>query len=167
MPIAAALVVASAACTLGSHASAAPPIGDSCLVGSWVLTEQTNQSGYTYANVPVIVSGLSGATLKMTAAGEEIESFDGSEPLVGTLSNGLQLAITIRGSIDYKIHAASGRYEETGTVVNLPTTATAGGAPVTDYHSSYSPGRGTYSCAGARLTLTTEGETQTDVWSKG
>jgi hypothetical protein len=162
-----ALILGSTACGFGRQSSSAPTIGDSCVVGSWVLTEQTNQSGYTYAGVPVAVAGLAGATLTLTASGEEKESFDGSAPLVGTLSNGVRLAITIRGSIDYKIHAASGKYQETGAVVQLPTTATAGGAAVADYHSSYSPGRGTYSCAGGGLTITTEGGNQTDVWSKG
>jgi hypothetical protein len=163
--VAAALVLWSA-CSFGRQASTAPAIGDSCVVGSWVLTEQTNQSGYTYAGAQVSVSGLAGATLTLTASGEEKESFDGSAPLIGTLSNDLRLAITIRGSIDYRIHAASGKYQETGDVVQLPTTATAGGAPVTDYHSSYSPSRGTYSCARGRLTFTTEDGNQADLWSK-
>jgi len=162
-----ALMIGSTACSLGRQSSSAPAIGDSCLVGSWVLTEQTNKSGYTYAGVPVAVSGMAGAKLALTAAGEEKETFDGSAPLVGTLANGLRLAITIRGAIIYKIHAASGKYQETGDVVQLPTTATAGGAAVADYHSSYSPGRGTYSCTEGGLTITTEGGNQTDVWSKG
>ena len=162
-----ALVLAASACSLGRPTSSAPAIGDSCVVGSWVLSEETNQSGYTYAGAPVAVSGMGGATLTLTASGDEKESFDNSAPLIGTLANGLRLAITIRGSIDYKIHAASGKYQETGAVVQLPTTASAGGAPVTDYHSSYSPGRGTYACGGGRLTITTETGNQTDVWSKG
>ncbi len=161
------LVVGLTACSLGGKASTAPAIGDSCVVGSWVLSEETNQSGYTYAGVAVAVSGLAGAHLVLTAAGEEKESFDGSAPLAGTLANGLRLSITIRGSLDYGIHAASGKYQETGSVVHLATTATAGGVPVTDYHSSYSPGRGTFSCAGGRLTMTTSGGNQVDTWSKG
>lgn len=159
-------MLGSTACSFGRQSSTAPPIGDSCVVGSWVLSEETNHSGYAYAGVPVAVSGLAGAKLTLTTSGDEKESFDNSAPLIGTLANGLALSITIRGSIDYRIHAASGKYQETGTVVQLPTTAIAGGAPVTDYHSSYSPGRGTYSCAAGRLTITTEDGNQTDVWSK-
>jgi len=164
--VAVALVLGSAACSFGRQSSTAPPIGDPCVVGSWVLTEETNHSGYAYAGAPVAVSGLAGATLRLSASGDEKESFDNSAPLIGTLANGVPLSITIRGSIDYRIRAASGKYEETGAVVQLPTTATAGGARVTDYHSSYAPGRGTYACAAGGLTITTEGGNQTDVWSK-
>jgi len=165
--VAAVLLLGSTACSVGSHSSTAAAIGDSCVVGSWILTEQTNPSGYTYAGVPVAVSGMAGAKLSLTAAGEEKETFDGSAPLVGTLANGLRLAITIRGAVIYQIHAASGKYQETGEVVQLPTTATVGGAPVPDYHSSYSPSSGSYACAAGRLTITTESGNQTDVWSNG
>ncbi len=162
-----ALIIGLAACSLGGQSSTAPQIGDSCLIGSWLLARETNQSGYTYAGVPVAVDGLAGAQLSLTAGGEEKETFDGSAPLVGTLANGLQLSITIRGALIFQIHAASGKYQETGSVVQMPTTATAGGVPVANYRSSYSPGRGTYSCGGGRLTITTEGGNQTDVWTKG
>lgn len=164
--VAAFVVVIAAACALGAQPAAPPAIGDSCLVGAWILTEETNQSGYTYAGVPVMVSGMAGAELAMTSGGEEKETFDGSKPLVGTLPNGLQLAITIRGAIIYEIHASAGKYNETGAAVQLPTTATAGGAPVTDYHSSYTPGSGTYSCDSGHLTMTTAGGNQTDLWTK-
>ncbi len=162
-----ALVVVLTACSLGGQSSTPPQIGDSCVIGSWLLTKETNQSGYTYAGVPVAVGGLAGAQLSLTAGGEEKETFEGSAPLLGMLASGLQLSITIRGALIFQIHAASGKYQETGSVVQLPTTATAGGVPVADYHSSYSPGRGTYSCGGGRLTITTEGGNQTDVWTKG
>jgi len=165
--VATVLVVIAGACSFGKQTSNPPAIGDSCVVGSWVLTEETNESGYTYAGVPLAVSGLAGATLAITSSGDEKQSFEKSQPLVGTLPSGLELRITIRGSIDYKIHASAGKYAETGTVVQLPTTATAGGAPVTNYHSSYSPGSGTYSCASGNLTLTTSGGNQVDTWSKG
>jgi len=163
-----ALVLCAAGCSIGKPGSSAPPaIGDACVVGTWILTLETNTSGYTYAGTPVAVSGLAGAQLTLTSAGDEKVKFDGSEPLVGTLANGLRLSITLGGSFDYKIHAASGQYQETGAVVKLPTTATAGGAPVTDYHSSYSPGSGAYTCSSSGLSMTTKGGNQTDNWSKG
>jgi hypothetical protein len=165
--ISVAFLLCAAGCSLGMPGSGAPPaIGDSCVVGRWILTQETNTSGYAYAGTPVAVSGLAGAQLTLTSAGDEKVNFDGSEPLVGTLASGLRLSITLGGSFDYKIHTASGQYQETGAVVQVPTTATAGGAPVTDYHSSNSPGSGTYTCSSGGLTMTTKGGNQTDSWSK-
>lgn len=161
-----ALVVSLSACSLGGHSSSPPAVGDTCVVGTWTLASEQNVSGYTWKSAPVSVSGLAGAKLTITSAGDEKEVFDASEPLQGTVADGSILRITIRGSYDFRIKAVAGKYTETGTATQLPTTATLSGAPV-NYHSSYEPGNGTYTCSGGSLTMVTAGEVQTDLWTKG
>ena len=160
--------LALAGCTLpGAVSSASPPaVGDRCLVGTWTLVEETNRHGYSFNTVPLPVSGLAGSTLTITSAGEEKEVFDGSQPLVGTLSDGRKLVITIGGSTAFHIRGDGHKYTESGAKTDLPTTATLDGQPAS-YHSSYSPGTGTYQCSSSSLTLTTSDENQTDEWSKG
>ncbi len=147
-------------------AAAKPAIGDSCLVGSWVLQHEENRSGYTYNNAPVPVTGLAGARLTLGADGVEKEVFDGSGPLVGTVADGRVLSITIGGSTTYNIHADGHQYTETGTETSLPTVATVGGAGVADYQSHYSPGTGSYQCSKQSLTMTGSTGVQTDTWSR-
>ena len=147
-------LLAATACAV-NNAPAKPAIGDSCVVGTWTLQHEENKSGYTYASTPVSVAGLQGAKLMLDAGGSETLRFDASEPLVGTLADGRALSITIRGSATFHIHADGGKYTESGSGVQMPTTATLAGAPVTDYHSSYAPGAGTYSCSSKSLTVTT------------
>lgn len=147
-------------------AAAKPAIGDSCLVGAWVLQHEENRSGYGYNGTPVPVTGLAGARLTFGADGVETEVFDGSTPLVGTVADGRVLSITIGGSVTYHIHADGHQYTETGTETSLPTAATIGGARVTDYQSHYSPGTGSYQCSKQSLTLTGSTGVQTDTWSR-
>ncbi len=155
----------SGACTVGGTSSA-PAIGDTCLVGSWTLDHEASQSGWSYANTPVSVSGLRGARLTVGGDGTEAESFAGSDPLVGTMADGRVLSISIRGSFTFHVHADGHQYVETGTNTTVPVTATIGGALIPDYHGSYSPGTGTYSCSRRSLTTTTGSGVQTDTWSR-
>jgi hypothetical protein len=162
-----ALLAAISGCSIGAHSSSPPPaVGDACLVGTWTLQSEQNKSGYSFNSESLAVAGLAGATLTITSAGEEKENFDSSQPLEGTLADGRRLRITIRGSFDFHIKAGGGKYTETGSATDLPTTATVDGQPV-NYHSSYAPGHGTYTCAGGSLTMTTGDGNQTDLWSKG
>jgi hypothetical protein len=171
-PRLAAILVAAGAllsgCVMPGHSAAAvnTSVGDSCLVGTWTLVDETNQHGYSYSNNPVSVSGLAGSILTITSSGVEMEVFDGSQPLIGTTADGRQLAITIRGSFKFHIHGDGQKYAEAGQTVQLPTNATLDGQP-TRYHSSYAPGNGTYVCSSSSLTLTTSGGNQTDKWTKG
>jgi hypothetical protein len=160
----AACLGATQGCALGS--SAAPPIGDACLVGSWTLQQSVNTNGYTFTNAPLRVAGLRGATLTLATDGSASEDFAQSEPLMGTTADGGKLVITIRGKWTFTIKGTGGHYKETGAKTDLPTTATLNGQAV-DYHSSYSPGQGSYSCSSSSLTLTTNDPVQTDIWSKG
>ena len=160
------LLLLLSGCTLGGHSSSPPAVGDACIVGTWTLSSEQNVSGYTWNTAPVSVSGLAGAQLTITAAGDEKQVFDGSQPLEGTTAGGSVLRITIRGAFDFRIKADAGKYTETGAKVQLPTTATLNGQPV-DYHSAYEPGRGTYTCSGGNLTMVTAGGVQTDQWTKG
>lgn len=153
-------------CSLSPPVSASHTIGDSCLVGSWTLDNEVNRSGWSYANTPLSVSGLHGARLTLGADGTENEVFAESNSLVGTLSDGRVLSITIRGSFTFRLHADGHRYVETGKVTVLPVTATLDGAPVSDYHGSYTPGGGTYACSQRTLTTTTSSAVQTDTWSR-
>lgn len=163
----AAVLLASTSCSLGAHSSVTGSVGDSCLVATWTMQDETSNSGYSYANVPVRVHGLAGTRLTITAAGDEKETFDGSQPLVGTLADGRELEITIGGSFDYRIRGGAGKYTETGAKVELPTSATVAGQPVPNYTSFYEPGAGTYTCGSGTLTMTTSDENQTATWSKG
>jgi hypothetical protein len=167
MVLGAITVAVFSACSLGQPSNKPAAVGDTCLVGTWTLDLDTNSSGYTFNGVPVPVTGLQGAKLTVTAAGDERESFEGSLPLIGHLADGRELRIMIGGSLDFNIHAASHEYVETGTSTALPTTATIAGASISDYHSSYMPGSGTYTCSRQSLTVTTSSNVQTDTWSKG
>ena len=149
-----------------SRPSSTPAIGDACLVGNWRLDHEVNRSGWSYSNIPVSVSGLSGAKLALGADGTEREVFAGSAPLVGMMGNGRVLSITVGGSYTFHMHADGRQYVETGTVTALPVTATLGGSPVLDYHGSYSPGTGTYECSQLTLSTTTRSGVQTDTWSR-
>jgi hypothetical protein len=160
------LAATSGCGVFGKPVAHAPAIGDTCLVGTWTLQEEVNTSGYSLNNVTLPVTGLRGAIVTFSSDGKESESFDGSAPLVGQSPRGDVLSITIGGSIVYRIHAADGDYTETGSKTQLPTMATLNGAMV-EYHSSYEPGSGTYSCAGSNLTMITKGGVQTAMWSRG
>lgn len=146
--------------------SSNPPIGDSCLVGRWSLDHEVNRSGWSYANIPVSVSGLHGAKLTLNADGTETESLMGSDPLVGTIADGRVLSINLGGSFTFHLHADGGQYVETGTVTVLPVTATLNGAPIPEYHGSYSPDTGTYKCSQQNLTTTTSSGVQSDSWMR-
>lgn len=147
-------------------AAAKPAIGDSCLVGAWVLLHEENRSGYLYNGIPVPVTGLAGTRLTFGSAGVETEVFDGSGPLVGATADGRVLSITIGGSVTFHVHADGHQYTETGADTSLPTIATIGGARVNDYQSHYSPGTGTYQCSKQSLTTTGSTREQTDTWSR-
>lgn len=153
----------SAGCNLRGT-STVPAIGDACLIGSWSLEHEVNESGWSYSNVPVAVSGLGGARLTLEADGTETESFAGSQPLVGTLADGRVLSITLGGSFTFHLHADGRRYVEAGTDTALPVTATLSGVPIPGYHGSYTPGMGTYECSQRNLTTTTGSGVQTDGW---
>jgi len=159
----AACAAASAGCNLGGT-SAGPAIGDACLVGSWSLDHEVNQSGWSYSNVPVAVSGLGGAHLRLGADGTETESFAGSQPLVGTLADGRVLSISLGGSYTFHLHADGHRYVESGTDTPLPVEATLSGVAIPGYRGSYTPGTGTYVCSQRNLTTTTSPDVQTDTW---
>jgi hypothetical protein len=164
----AACLAATNGCVIpGSSAKAAhsPAIGDTCLVGSWTLQESVNTDGYTFNNAPLRVAGLRGATMTFALDGTGSEDFAESAPLAGTTADGGKLVITIRGTWTLSIKGTRGHYVETGAKTDLPTTATFNGNPA-DYHSSYSPGNGTYSCSSSSLTMTTNDQVQTDSWSK-
>jgi hypothetical protein len=156
----------SAGCNLRGT-STSPAIGDACLIGSWRLDHEVNQSGWSYANVPVSVSGLDGARVTLGADGTETESFAGSKPLVGTLADGRVLSISLGGSFTFHLHTDGHRYVESGTDTPLPVTATLGGVPIPGYHGSYTPGTGTYECSQRNLTTTTSSGVQTDSWVRG
>lgn len=161
----AALCAFTVACGI-TPAAAKPAIGDSCLVGAWVLQHEESSSGYTFNGAAVPVSGLAGARLNLGAGGAETLVFDGSAPLVGTAADGRVLSITIGGSVTYHLHADGHRYTETGTVTSLPTTATIGTVRVINYESHNSPGSGTYQCSAHSLTMAGSTGAQTDTWSR-
>ncbi len=161
----AALCGFTVACSV-APAAAKPAIGDSCLVGAWVLQHEENKSGYMYNGTPVPVTGLAGARLTLGADGIETLVFDGSSPLVGTAADGRVLSISIGGSVTYHLHADGHRYTETGTVTSLPTTATIGGVTVTNYESHNSPGTDSYQCSTHSLTTAGSTGVQTDTWSR-
>ena len=149
-----------------SQPSPKPAIGDTCLVGSWTLAHEENRSGYAYAGTPVSVNGLHGARLTLATNGTKTETFAESDPLVGTIADGRELSITIRGTYSFHVHFDGHQFVETGTKTPLPTTATVGGVPIPDYQSSYTPGRGTYVCSPGNLTTTETSGIQTDSWSR-
>lgn len=128
------------------------------------MQQEVNTSGYSFENTTVPVSGLRGATVTFGQDGSETKVFDGSQPLVGSF-NGQTLAITVRGSAHFTVHASQGTFAETGTRTQLPTTATLGGSPV-NYHSSTGPGTGQYVCSSSRLSIS-YGSVQTDSYSYG
>jgi hypothetical protein len=150
----------------GAQAANTPAIGDSCLVGSWTLQHEENRSGYSYAGTPVAVSGLAGAKLTVANDGSETEVFDGSQPLVGTAPDGRALSISISGSVKLHIHGDGMKYVTTGTRMQMPTVATIAGVRIADYQSYYTPGHGTYKCAGQSLAVTNGTAIQTDTWSR-
>ncbi len=163
--VAVAVLGLSSGCSLFASTPAPPAVGDSCLVGGWVDVKEDNSSGYTWLGLPLAVSGLAGAQLKIQSDGTETQVFDGSQPLVGLTRAGQQLAISIRGSVRYRIHGDGKNYTESGTGAQMPTTATLNGQPVS-YHSAQTPGPGTYSCTKNSLTMTTRGGVQTDSWAR-
>jgi len=151
----------SSACSVNRQSSP-PAVGDACLVGNWSLDQEVSPSGWLYANTPVSVAGLRGARLTLGADGTETEAFAGSSPLVGALADGRVLSITIRGSFTFHLHSDGNQYVESGAVTTMSVAATINGAVIPDYHGSYSPGTGTYSCSQRTLTTTTRPDLQTD-----
>src|SRR5690242_16898362 len=101
-----ALVLVCAAVTQGCGSSqpsganspqASAAIGDTCLVGKWNLQQDVNTTGYKVNGEPVLVTGLQGAKMTFSADGKGTEDFNRSHPLVGALSNGSKLSISLAG----------------------------------------------------------------------
>ena len=135
------------------------------MVGAWTEVNEVNLSSYSVNKESLSVSGFEGSDLTIASDGAETLSFETSGPLVGTTKAGAKLAITIRGSATFHIHADGRSYTETGSTTELPTTATLNGKAI-PYHSSYAPGHGTYACDAHQLVTASAGGVQTDTWSR-
>lgn len=158
------VLATTAACSIGNNAPTAA-VGDKCLVGLWTELHEENVSAYQVNGEPVSVAGLQGARLTIESNGTETLVFDSSQPLVGTTRSGAQLAIRISGTATFHIHGDGKHYVETGSRVDLPTTATLNGVAIS-YSSFEAPGEGTYTCSASSLVTVNGPKVQTDTWSR-
>jgi len=92
----------------GLHASpSAYPqaaMGDGCLVGHWVMTQEA--LGWEIpGSAPAQLVGGAKATLAINADGSAQLNYAGSAPLLGTIGS-KSASLAYQGSLDYQVHAA-------------------------------------------------------------
>lgn len=152
------LAVAAAAIACCSFVPAglaadSPPtsaIGDSCLIGRWVETQQSAPGNWTVGGQVVPVAGLGGMVLTFTADGTETDDLGRAQPLVGDYQ-GHQVKFVERGLVRFHVHADGGV---------LSQAAAGGSATVSFYYDgvyqptgfiSYTPGTYSYRCGSTTL----------------
>ena len=99
--------------TQGAAIKAAPPVGDSCLIGRWIGSKESAPGDWTWNNEVVAVSGLTGFVLTFSAGGSETYDLAASQPLIGDY-HGHQIKIVVRGSVTYRIHADGSHFVQSG-----------------------------------------------------
>ncbi|MGB9483712.1 MAG: hypothetical protein WCB86_07450 [Candidatus Dormiibacterota bacterium] len=78
-------------------ATKAPAVGDSCLVGAWILVKESDPTSFTWDGVTVPVAGLAGADMTITPGGTEVDNYSNSQPLLGTYQD-QTFSVQVRGS---------------------------------------------------------------------
>jgi hypothetical protein len=89
-------------------AQAAVAIGDSCLIGRWVLQKDSSPGNWTWNNggpdEVIAVSGQQGLVTTFSPDGGETDDFAAAQPLIGDY-HGHEVKIVIGGSVTYSVHA--------------------------------------------------------------
>lgn len=140
---------AFAPAALAAPSAAQPPIGDGCLVGRWVETQQSAPGNWAWNGEIVGVSGLRGMVVTFTAGGTEIDDLSAADPLTADY-RGHQLLIVERATIQFHVRADGHQ---------LVQSAPIGGIAVSYYYDSqpiqggavFPPGVYRYSCGATTL----------------
>ena len=143
--------------------SAAPAVGDACLVGHWKLTQES------VVAPPDSLAGLVGATLLVNPGGDATLTYTHSSPLVGTHdSKPASLAYT--GSLRLTLLATSPDLAIT-YVSSATTIATTYQGSTTTYPFAIpsSPAAATYTCSASALQVVFQSDTYmtTDSYTRG
>jgi hypothetical protein len=152
-----ALLFTLAACS--SSSSTPPPlaVGDSCLVGSWILVSQSSHSTTLptkttkYSNLTL--NGLKGATLTIAASGDSTFNYDSSAPAVGT-NNSIPESLTLRGTSTARLHTTSSTLSITPLANHVTMSVTLKGvtAPTAPLPDPL-PAIAAYTCTTVQLQL--------------
>jgi hypothetical protein len=105
-----------------------PPVGDSCLPGTWTMSSEDNPSGWSFNGQVVHVKGLAGQVLIITPGGRDTVNWANSQPLVGTFQ-GRTLTILLRGTAAADVHGAAGLYSVSNITGAITAAFNWGGTP--------------------------------------
>jgi hypothetical protein len=155
---AAALIGAVAGCTglsqpraaTSSNATQTAAIGDSCLVGRWVGTNESAPGNWSWNNDVISVSGLSGLIITYSEDGKETDELAGTQPLIGDF-HGHQIKIVLRGSATYSIHADGHHIVQTTVSGNPTVTYYYDGAVQPGGTASFAVSTNSYRCSASGL----------------
>lgn len=136
-----------------SAATPSPPaIGDPCLVGHWVLTQETAPGNWTWANEVIAVKGLAGLTIDFTADGTETDNYNATRPLVGDY-HGHKVEIVLRGTVFYHTHADGHQIVQSSVAPNVTVTFYYDGVLQPGGYVSYTATTNSYVCSATQLRL--------------
>jgi hypothetical protein len=119
-PAAAAAVIAFcsfATAALAAPSTPPPPLGDSCLVGRWVETQQTRPSNF-WQGQSFPVAGLRGLVVTFSADGTETDDASASPALTGD-HGGHHLEIVEHGRMQFHDHADGALLTQSASVGSL------------------------------------------------
>jgi hypothetical protein len=142
----------------GTTTASTSPIGDSCLVGSWVAQNVDEPTIFTVGSTIVPLSGQSGVVFSFAADGTEVDDYNNSQPLDGVY-NGTPLRLTMRGTATSKVVADGTKAVETGSPTTFSGNVTVGGIVVAQPSIDFSPVTFDYACSATRLDIHDPGGT--------
>jgi hypothetical protein len=137
------------AVTSPSSSPVAVAIGDACLVGNWMLSDEK----VVLASNNGSVEGGAGAKFTLAASGQGTLDFTASAPASGT-AGGSSLSVTDAGSLSLTALASNGSLTLTVVTNKATVTVTQGGVAGAPQAYVVTPGPYTYTCTAKNLTLT-------------
>lgn len=130
-----------------------PPVGDSCLPGTWTMSSEDNPSGWSFNGQVVHVTGLAGQVLIITPEGKDTVNWANSQPLVGTFQ-GRTLTVSLRGNAAADVHGAGGLYSVSNITGALTAAFNWGGTPASTGSVGLVGTQGLpYSCSATQLVV--------------
>lgn len=133
------------------RATPSQSVGDSCLVGTWVL--QREQGHYTTSTTRLNLTGLAGATLTITGTGAAVFDYDASAMEKGGGGGQAEQAV-LRGTRKAQMHAKSGTLAISSVANDATWTVTLNGVVQAAVRPpDPNPGKAGYSCSQSRLQI--------------
>ena len=129
-----------------------PAIGDGCLVGTWVGTNESAPGNWTWNGELIAVSGLAGMLVTFKPDGIERLDLSHAAPLVADY-HGHQIKIVIRGAVDFRVHADGHAFDQVALGGNPSVRFYYDGALQSGGSVSFAPVVNSYVCTARTLRL--------------